>query len=110
MRNYFFLLLFFLPFISYSQTDTTCITIKGDTTSGLFKQILLNSRGDYESDTTEVEIPAAAWTCNALGSPTCFTRGLFKYDVSAVPSNSLITSAKLYLYAKTNNINGNQGN
>jgi hypothetical protein len=111
MRKISLLLFFFLSsFISYEQTEIQCISIKGDPVTGLFKQLLLDTKHDYESDTTQTEIVSAAWTCNAVGFPTCNFRGLFRYDVSAVPSNSIITSAKLYLYAKKDNINGNPGN
>lgn len=87
----------------------TCITIKGDPNSGLYAQLLLDSKYGYAADYAQTEIVSAAWTCSASGFPTCNFRGLFKYDVSAVPSNAIVTSAKLYLYAKTNNINGLSG-
>ena len=71
IKSYFLLLLFFIPFTSYEQTDTSCIIIKGDTATGLFKQLILDSKFDYLSDTSQAEIVSAAWTCNALGYPTC---------------------------------------
>jgi hypothetical protein len=66
IKNYFLFLFLFIPFISYEQTDTTCIVIKGDTATGLFKQLPLSSYLDYSSDTSQPEIVSAAWTCNAL--------------------------------------------
>lgn len=98
-----------LSIIIETQAQTTCVTIKGDPNSGLFSQLLLDSKYGYAADYAQTEIVSAAWTCSAAGFPTCNFRGLFKYDVSAVPSNAIITSAKLYLYAKTNNINGLSG-
>jgi hypothetical protein len=94
--------------ICYELADT-CIAIKGDTNSGLFSQVLLDSKYDYSADTSQPEIVSAAWTCNAAGFPTCNIRGLFKYNLSAVPTNAVVQNAKLYLYAKTNNINGLSG-
>jgi uncharacterized repeat protein (TIGR03803 family) len=95
--------------IRYS-VPTSKVVIRGTLGSPLFSQALLDSRGPFTSDTTQPEIPAAAWTCNSFGVPTCQTRGLFRYDVRGVPAGSRITSAKLYLYADNNNINGQTGN
>ena len=109
MKGKFTLLLFcILPILALSQSQT-CITIKGDPNSGIYSQLLLDSKYGYSADYSQTEIVSAAWTCNAQGFPICNFRGLFKYDVSAIPPNAIIASAKLYLYAKTNNINGVSG-
>ncbi|WP_207515596.1 DNRLRE domain-containing protein [Longitalea luteola] len=95
--------------INSTSETTHCMTIRGNRTNGRFKQLLLDSKGSYQSDTSQPEIVAAAWTCASGGYNTCNFRGLFRYDVSSVPANAVITSAKLYLYAKTNAINGYYG-
>jgi hypothetical protein len=107
-KLYLLLLLFAFSVKSFSQIN--CVSIKGDRTSGKFRQLVLDSNAPYAADSTQPEIVAAAWTCNSGGYPTCNLRGLFRYDVSSIPAGSVVTSAKLYLYAKTNNINGNYGN
>ena len=106
-KLYFLFLLFAFCVKSFSQTN--CVSIRGDRTSGKFRQLFLDSNAPYAADSTQPELGAAAWTCNAGGYPTCNIRGLFRYDVSSIPANAVVTSAKLYLYAKTNNINGYYG-
>ena len=92
-------------------SDDTCITLIGDTAANsVFTQIELSSLGDYESNANQTEIMSAAWTCNAIGYPICNYRALFKYDVSAIPSNAVITNAKLSLHAQSDNVRGNPGN
>jgi hypothetical protein len=106
-KLYFLFLLFAFSVKSFSQIN--CITIRGDRTSSKFRQLLLDSNGPYAADSSQPEIVAGAWTCSSGGYPSCNFRGLFRYDVSSVPANAVITSAKLYLYAKTNAINGYYG-
>src|SRR5687767_8433532 len=109
MKNvYLFLCLIAFCINGFSQT-THCTTIRGDRTSGKFSQLWLDSNAPYVCDTSQPEMGAAAWTCNAGGYSTCNFRSAFRYDVSHVPANAIITSAKLYVYAKTNNINGYTG-
>jgi len=93
-----------------TPTCTNSLIIQGNRTNGKFRQLWLDSNGPYQSDTSQPEMGAAAWTCSAGGFPTCNFRSAFQYDVSSIPANAVITDAKLYLYAKTNNINGNYGN
>lgn len=51
------------------------------------------------------ELLAMAWT---TGGELFIGRGLFKFDLSAIPSNATIISAKLSLYSTPNPLNGNQ--
>lgn len=51
------------------------------------------------------ELLAMAWT---TGGELFIGRGLFKFDLSAIPSNATILSAKLSLYSTPNPLNGNQ--
>jgi hypothetical protein len=110
MKKIYLLFLLVISFATGIAQTNTCVTITGNTTNGKFKQLWVDNRGLYSADTTQPEMGTAAWTCNAQGSPTCNFRSLFRYDVSSVPANAVITNAKLYLFAKTNNINGNYGN
>ena len=51
------------------------------------------------------ELLAMAWT---TGGEPFIGRGLFKFDLSAIPANATIISAKLSLYSTPNPLNGNQ--
>jgi hypothetical protein len=110
MKKVYSLFLLVILFSEGKAQTNTCITIRGNRTDGKFKQLWLHNNASYEADTTQPEIGVAAWTCNAQGYPICNFRSAFRYDVSSVPANAVITNAKLYLYAKTTNINGNYGN
>lgn len=56
------------------------------------------------TDPTAPEIGGAAWTIN--GEPA-YTRGLLKFDLSSVPADAQIISAKLALYSNPTPLNGN---
>lgn len=58
-----------------------------------------------ESGPTSPEIGAAAWTKN--GNPIAM-RAAFKFDLSSIPANATITSAKLSLFSNPTPINGHQ--
>jgi hypothetical protein len=93
--------------------DTTSITV----TTGSIKTLTLQPGNNpnelhmalwgsiTESDPSAPEFNAAAWTKNGI---SYLTRGLFKFDLSAIPANSTILSAKLTLYSNPTPINGNQ--
>jgi hypothetical protein len=51
------------------------------------------------------ELLASAWT---TGGELFVGRGLFKFDLSSIPANATIISAKLSLYSTPNPLNGNQ--
>lgn len=51
------------------------------------------------------ELLAMAWT---TGGELFIGRGLFKFDLSAIPANATILSARLSLYSTPNPLNGNQ--
>jgi len=97
-----------------AQTGATnspqiCITLRGNNTDGKFQQAHISNLVPDGVDMSQPEIVAAAWTCNAQGVPVCNFRAILKFDLSEIPQNVTITSARLTLYAKTNNLNGNPG-
>ena len=55
---------------------------------------------------TIVDIEAITWTCQSV---LCNGRSLLEYDLSFIPSGSVINSATLYLYANNNAPNGIPG-
>ena len=98
------------PSTTPTCADSKTLIVRGDRTSGKFRQLFMDSNAPFAADTTQPELGAAAWTCNSGGYPTCNFRSLFRYELGSLPTSTRITSAKLYLYAKTNNINGYTGN
>lgn len=66
-------------------------------------QLLKFYAGDR--NTAGIDIPLAAWTDG--GELT--VRGVLKFDMSKIPADAMVTSAKLYLYSYPGNlINGNK--
>jgi hypothetical protein len=63
--------------------------------------------GTPGSDPNAPELVAAAWT---VGGVSFIVRGLFKFDLSSIPSNATILSAKLTLYSNHTPINGDHVN
>jgi hypothetical protein len=59
--------------------------------------------GGSDASSHDKDIDAAAWTNG--GSPT-FIRGAFKFDLSSIPANATIISAKLSLYSIHDPTNG----
>lgn len=55
-------------------------------------------------DPTAPEFAAAAWTINGASA---YYRGLVKFDLSSIPANATIVSAKLTLYSNPTPLNGN---
>jgi len=62
------------------------------------------------ANTSKLEIDLETWTDNAQGLPLYNTRVLQNYNLSQIPTNAVVNSAKLYYYAKTvgadNAVNG----
>jgi hypothetical protein len=55
----------------------------------------------------DIDLDAAAWTIN---SNNIYIRGAFKFDLSGIPANATIISAKLNLYSNPTPINGDLAN
>jgi hypothetical protein len=109
MRTAFVLVFFLSCLAARAQNCPNVLVLRGAAKSKHFTSVLLNSRGAYQSDQSQPELPATAWTCNSVGVPKCYTRALFRFDLKALPKNAVVTSAKLHLFAKKNNLNGHTG-
>ena len=66
------------------------------------RHIFGNNTGIDQSDHA-TELDAAAWT---TGGVVIYIRGLFKFDLSSIPANATIVSAKLSLYSNPLPLNG----
>ena len=106
-----FILFLLLGRIAILNAQTTqCKTIAGTIGSGNFEQLILSSYSPSSGNPNWHEALSFAWTCNAIGHPTCNYRTLMKYDLSSIPQNAVISSAKLKLFAETSGQdNGNAG-
>ncbi|MBS4063867.1 MAG: DNRLRE domain-containing protein, partial [Chitinophagaceae bacterium] len=95
-------LLLLFQIISNAQSPV-CITLQPDGATGQDAVIASFYPGGNFGDYTELD--AHAWTSG--GNPSNL-RGLIKFDLSGIPSNAVITSAKISLYAVTTApLNGN---
>lgn len=81
--------------------------IAGNKTNKLSTVLINNNYPNY-GFSHPAEITSIAWTNNAEGFSVFNNRTLMRYDVSDVPANATINSARLYLYAKKNPLNGNK--
>jgi len=96
-----------------SAKDTVVINVIGTTTITLqpannpYEMHLGVLNGTDISYFYSPELVAAAWTNGGL--PTSF-RGLLKFDLSSIPANATIVSAKLTLYTNPTPINGDHIN
>jgi len=64
---------------------------------------ILGNYNNFDQSTHATELDAAAWT---IGGVTIYVRGLFKFDLSSIPSNATILTAKLSLYSNPTPLNG----
>jgi len=96
-----------------SAKDTVVINIIGITTITLQPANNPNEahftlrNGIPETDPNAPELVATAWTVN--GDPY-YARAAFKFDLSSIPANATIVSAKLTLYTNPTPINGDHIN
>ena len=66
------------------------------------RHVLGNNSG-YDQSTHATELDGAAWT---IGGQTIYVRGFFKFDLSSIPANATILTAKLSLYSNPTPLNG----
>ena len=96
------------------DTIPTCdssLVMYGSPTNKAFQtsSFLNDPNAGPHGDTSGTELYAFAWTATSIGIPNYNGRSLIKYDLSQLPSNAIVKSAKLYLYAKLKNLNGVSG-
>ena len=96
------------------DTIPTCdssLVMYGSPTNKAFQtsSFLNDPNAGPHGDTSGTELYAFAWTATSIGIPDYNGRSLIKYDLSQLPSNAIVKSAKLYLYAKLKNLNGVSG-
>ena len=96
---------------SNAQTCSNSLVIRAIADSSVFKEAVINI--NYANQPSSgyfgvSEIESLGWTNSASGFPSWINRTLFQYNLSAIPKNATVTSAKLFLYAKTVGLhNGN---
>ncbi len=95
----------------YAQTCSNSLVIRAIADSSVFKEAVINI--NYANQPSSgyfgvSEIESLGWTNSASGFPSWINRTLFQYNLSAIPKNATVTSAKLFLFAKTVGLhNGN---
>ncbi|MEO8087432.1 MAG: DNRLRE domain-containing protein [Bacteroidota bacterium] len=100
MKNiYLSALVLFFSIAVKSQTTTT-FTINANDEDATIDNY--NSSGNYPN---EIEYASRAWTISSV--PTVW-RSLFKFDLSCIPSNAVVSRASLSLYYAAQNGFGNQ--
>ena len=95
-----FLAIFFFSCKKNSHTPHT-VTLQPSNNNDE-RHILGNNNG-YDQSTHATELDAAAWTVNGN---IVYVRGLFRFDLSSIPANATVTSAKLSLYSNPTPLNG----
>ena len=106
--------LYTAPNPSSKDTIPTCdssLVMVGSPTNKAFQtsSFLNDPNAGPRGDTAGTELYAFAWTASSIGIPNYNGRSLIKYDVSQLPTNAIVKSAKLYLYSKLKNLNGISG-
>ena len=105
------IMLLSLVYVGNAQTCSNSLVIRAAADSNVFKEALININYANQPATGPYglsEIESLGWTNSASGFPSWINRTLFQYNLSAIPKNATVTSAKLYLYAKTVGLsNGN---
>lgn len=86
---------------AYSQS-TTLVLQPGP--SEAFDVSYGNNSNFLATDPLSTDFGAAQWTC---GGAPCELRSLIKFDLDAIPTNAVISSATLSLFANPAQLNGN---
>ena len=97
--------------VGLTGVDTTSVIVKPAAIQTLSLQPATNHVnelnfalwGTQNASAHDIDIDAGAWTWNGL---PLLIRGAFKFDLSGIPANASILSAKLSLYSNPTPING----
>lgn len=110
-KSFFLIILTTFSYLGYSQCTigTNQVVLLGAKNNGIYHQLQQNIMTPHASDPSQTEILAEAWTCNSIGVPICNFRATLKYELTQIPRDAFIASAKLYLYARTNSTNAYVG-
>lgn len=90
--------------IEYSLTSPNDSCIVLSLSDSMASDAYLSSTAPSVNYSNHPELSSISWTCQ--GS-SCYGRGLMNFNFSAIPSNAIVTSATLSLYANPTPINGN---
>jgi hypothetical protein len=105
-KSHYLFLFAFLLFASSCKKDhitrNTLTLQPTDNPNEVHLFVLAN--GVDQSDPTSTEIDGVAWTQTGIGATV---RAVFKFDLSTVPQNAVIDSARLTLYSNPTPGNGN---
>ena len=80
--------------VTVNQAQIKTLTLQPLKNPWEYRAVIYN--GADASSALDYDIPVIAWTINGQ---TIIERDLIKFDLSAIPSNSTIISANLYLYS-----------
>ncbi len=91
------------PTLTVTYLNNNCPVFKLTPTTGI--DISYGNNPNYLSpDSLTTDLGAVQWTCG--GSP-CELRSVMQFDLTAIPTNAIIQSATLSLYANPAQFNGN---
>lgn len=90
--------------VSVSVTAAPIQTLTLQPSNNVNEVLLGVHNGVNVTDPTAPELVAMAWTSGGL---PLTARGLFKFDLSSIPANAAILTAKLTLYSNPTPLNGN---
>lgn len=97
----FFAFGLFISLNAFSQS-TTLVLQPGS--SEAFDVSYGNNPNFLAANPISTDFGAAQWTC---GGAPCELRSLIKFNLNSIPTNAIITSATLSLYANPTQLNGN---
>ena len=95
--------------VCYTIADSSLpLIINGSMPNTIF-QYAINNTYPTVNDSAHTDLSAFTWTDNTHGNPDFLGRSILKYNVSSLPLNAIINSAKLYLYPNMNSLSGVSG-
>lgn len=87
--------------------DTLSVTVNSSTITltlgGAKTLVFLSNSSSIAGNANDIEILAETWTINSI---TVYGRSFFQFDMSGIPSNVPVKSAKLALYSAPSPQNG----